>query len=170
MFRRTRSSRPWALPLRRPWRKRVRWNTPSPPPAAASASFVGSVACRCLPCLEDITRNVAVSVCIRQCLARAIVFRCPRTQRSGAVESLFGESRMFGAPDPLAPWMAQGERSGMARACPAHRPSVTRPSTKSHAESPRKPRSDPAGRTRAAVRKHPDTRRSASRAPRRTVR
>ena len=34
--------------------------------------------------------------------------------------------RMVGAPDRLAPGMAQGERPRMARASPAHRPSATR--------------------------------------------
>ncbi|MCX7065846.1 MAG: hypothetical protein NT024_15065 [Proteobacteria bacterium] len=34
---------------------------------------------------------------------------------------------MSDAPDRLAPWMAQGERPRMARACPAHPTSVTRP-------------------------------------------
>jgi len=118
VLRRTRSSHPWALTTRHPWRVTVRRNTPPPPPDVEFPPFIEK---HC---------PLRGNRCIEHCHWNGLSIRsaCPSRRRSPnevARSSSFGWRR-FGAPDHHAPWMARGERPWMARACPAHRTSVTR--------------------------------------------
>ena len=110
-MRRTRSSHPWALTTRHPWRVTVRRNTPPPPPDVEFPPFIEK---HC---------PLRGNRCIEHCHWNGLSIRsaCPSRRRSPnevAPSNSFGWRR-FGALDHHAPWMARGERPWMARASPA---------------------------------------------------
>ena len=117
--RRTRSSHPWSLDRRHPWRLTVRRNTPPLPPVVASPPFNGRAA------HFEQTDSLRVGSSIGRHVCRTPPSRW-RPERSRSFR-IHVERRRFGAPDREAPWMAPIERPGMARACPAHRTAVARP-------------------------------------------
>ena len=69
-MRRTRSSHPWALASRHPWRETVRRNPPSHPPEVACPPCIGTISqwrmTRHRQCLQDISPDVAVSMSTHQ--------------------------------------------------------------------------------------------------------
>ena len=109
--RRTRSSHPWALPTRHPWRVRVRRTEQPPPERTRPCDFVRESTSR-RTCRADgqpipmTTLNASVPAKRASCFAA----RWTRAIRRGWRRV---------APDRHAPWMARGERPWMARAGPA---------------------------------------------------
>ena len=92
MLRRTRSSHPWALPTRHPWRVTVRCNTPPPPPDVA---YPPCIETRCLTPLVRCA-SLRSARCARTDALRVVTWiGCPSAahsvstsipERSGTVE------------------------------------------------------------------------------------
>ena len=69
-LRRTRSSHPWTLASRHPWRETVRRNPPPQPPEVVCPPCIGTISqwrmTRHRQCLQDISPDVAVSMSTHQ--------------------------------------------------------------------------------------------------------
>jgi len=109
--RRTRSSHPWALTTRHPWRVMVRRAEPPPPERTRPCDFVRGATSR-RQCSAD-GQPIQVTTPNASVPAKRPARFDPRWIR--AIRRRWRRV----APDRHAPWMARGERPGTARASPA---------------------------------------------------
>ena len=133
VLRRTRSSHPWALSTRHPWRV-TSGVTHRHRRLMSSVHRVSKRVARFAR--TDALRVVTWIGCRSAQHSRSILPSRRPSPNQVATSNACGW-RMLGAPDRHAPWMARGERPGMARVCPAHRPSATRMPRECHPKSPR---------------------------------